>query len=879
MARILFVSPTSESVGLTSVALGLVRAFDLAGQRAVFAKPFAQPGREHRGRDHSTALIEMIIGHTPPSPIPATRLEEYLAEDRGSELLEEVIARLTPLHHQAEVLVVEGLVASGDFHFDQQLNEHLVRTLDADVLLVSAPDGRDPHTVAHELSMHRRLVGDRVVGCVINKVPEYEGDPGNPTAELLSDGSSVRVPDEIRAAYRTALEDHDLRLVGCIPAWQMLAAPRIVDVAATLGARFLHRGAADHRRMHSYAVAAMRLHNICQRLRPGHLLVLPGDRHDVILAAAYAELDGTKLAGLLFTGGIDPEAVMLGFCRRAIDQGLPLLACEDDTLTVGKHLIDDPWVIAPDDRDRAELTMSTVASNLDRTWLDRTRSGARARRLSPAAFRHRLISRAREGRRRIVLPEGEEPRTLTAAVLCQQRGIAIPVLLGKRDRIASVAASEGLTLPDDLEIIDPEEALPRYVDPLVERRKHKGLTRSSAESRLADTVVLGTMMLALDEVDGLVSGAVHTTANTIRPALQLIKTAPEARMVSSVFFMCLPDQVLVYGDCAVNPDPTAEELADIALQSAASAESFGIEPRIAMISYSTGTSGAGEEVEKVAEATGLVRADRPELLIDGPLQYDAAVMPDVAAKKAPDSAVAGRATVIVFPDLNTGNTTYKAVQRSAHVVSIGPMLQGLAKPVNDLSRGALVEDIVYTIALTAIQSIGSEREPFTEVAEVPIEGDSVIIRPLEPQDESLLKEFHDTLGDDTVRARYHRHFPASDRKQTGRLHRICTADQIDEIVLGAFLDSDERLLGVGRLNMMQHVGSGETALVVSDAWQGKRVGRRLKEMLIVAARKRGLRTLRSVFDPRNRAAIELARHMGYRFLPMQDDEMVAVLDL
>ena len=269
--------------------------------------------------------------------------------------------------------------------------------------------------------------------------------------------------------------------------------------------------------------------------------------------------------------------------------------------------------------------------------------------------------------------------------------------------MVDVAKARGIELPDDLEIIDPDTIRDQYVTPMVELRKGK-LNELQAKEQLQDTVVLGTMMLALDQVDGLVSGAIHTTANTVRPAFQLIKTAPEYSLVSSIFFMLLPDEVYVYGDCAINPDPDAQQLAEIAIQSADSAKAFGIEPRIAMISYSTGTSGTGADVEKVAEATQIAKQRRPDLLIDGPLQYDAASVESVGRQKAPDSQVAGRANVFIFPDLNTGNTTYKAVQRSANVVSVGPMLQSLNKPVNDLSRGALVDDIVFTIALTAIQA-------------------------------------------------------------------------------------------------------------------------------------------------------------------------------
>ncbi|MBF3301830.1 phosphate acetyltransferase, partial [Pseudomonas aeruginosa] len=302
------------------------------------------------------------------------------------------------------------------------------------------------------------------------------------------------------------------------------------------------------------------------------------------------------------------------------------------------------------------------------------------------------------------LPEGSEPRTVQAAAICQARGIARCVLLAKPEEVQAVAQAQGIVLPEGLEIIDPDLVRQRYVEPMVELRKGKGLNAPMAEQQLEDSVVLATMMLALDEVDGLVSGAIHTTASTIRPALQLIKTAPGYNLVSSVFFMLLPDQVLVYGDCAVNPDPSASDLAEIAVQSAASAQAFGIPARVAMISYSTGDSGSGVDVDKVREATRLAREQRPDLLIDGPLQYDAAAIASVGRQKAPNSPVAGQATVFIFPDLNTGNTTYKAVQRSADCVSVGPMLQGLRKPVNDLSRGALVEDIVYTIALTAIQA-------------------------------------------------------------------------------------------------------------------------------------------------------------------------------
>lgn len=331
------------------------------------------------------------------------------------------------------------------------------------------------------------------------------------------------------------------------------------------------------------------------------------------------------------------------------------------------------------------------------------KANTRTKRLSPSAFRHTLVQKAKSAKKRIVLPEGSEPRTVQASIICQSRGIAQCVLLADPQQVKQVADNLGLDLPADIEIIDPKSIAEKYVAPMVERRKGK-IDDKKAREELQDTVVLGTMMLHMNDVDGLVSGAVHTTANTIRPAFQLIKTAPEYSLVSSVFFMLLPEQVVVYGDCAVNPNPTAEQLAEIAIQSAQSAKAFGIDPKVAMISYSTMDSASGVDVDLVVEATKLVREKAPELKVDGPLQYDAAVVPSVAKSKAPNSSVAGQANVFIFPSLSVGNALYKAVQRNANVLSVGPMLQGLNKPVNDLSRGCLVDDIVYTIALTAVQA-------------------------------------------------------------------------------------------------------------------------------------------------------------------------------
>ncbi len=706
MAHTLLVAPAGRQVGVTTICLGLVRALDREGARVAFVKPIAA-----RGEDRSGALMRLGAALAPPEPIDRPTVEALLAAGDDQTLMERVVALCHQAAASADILVVEGLAPEPGMIYSTRVNALILKALDAELVLVASPRNERPAEVAHAIAIaahgYGGLAEGRTVSCVLNRVPAFP-TPGQ-NGELRTHWADAAVEEEELAperlqAFRTALEAERLRPVAIVPSRGELAAPRVKDLAAALGARVLRAGDADRRRIRHVALCAMTVPNAMRAFRPGALVITPGDRSDILLAASLAVLSGTPLAGILLTGGLAPDAQVLGLCEEAFRRGLPLLAVDADSYPAASAVAGTNLQIPTDDAERVDRTMTAVADRFDATWTRSLLQPRRVPRLSPPAFRHRLIETARAGNRRIVLPEGTEPRTIAAAAIAQSRGIARCVLLGPPDEVAEVARRQGVVLPPSIEIVDPAAAAPRYVEPLVERRRAKGMTPVQAGSELGDTIMLGTMMLALGEVDGLVSGAVHTTAHTIRPALQIVKTVPGCDLVSSVFFMCLPEQVLVFGDCAVNPNPTAEQLADIAIQSADSSRAFGIEPRVAMLSYSTGTSGAGQEVEKVAAATALARARRPDLLIDGPLQYDAAIMPDVARQKAPKSQVAGQATVFIFPDLNTGNVTYKAVQRSANVVSMGPMLQGMAKPVNDLSRGCLVEDIVFTIALTAIQA-------------------------------------------------------------------------------------------------------------------------------------------------------------------------------
>ncbi|HRE54173.1 MAG TPA: phosphate acetyltransferase [Candidatus Competibacter sp.] len=675
--QIFHLIPTRQNVGLTSVALGLVRALQHQGYRVGFVKPI---GQDDPANDHSVHFAREICAIEAPDPMPLAQTDDRLAAGREPELLEDVVSLCMSITEGVDVLVVEGMHTDAIHPFTPRLNAEIARGLKAEIILVAS--AKSGHTVAEISHMALRMskVGCHIAGAIINKAP-------------------ARFDAE---AARQALGD--LTLWGVAPYHAALLAPRTLDVARHLNARVLVQGELATRRVLETVIASRSAAEMIEHLTPGALVMSAGDRDDMMLATALAASKGVQLAGLVLTHGSEIDRRIRELASHAFESGLPVLSVANDSFVTATHINTLPGAVPADDGARMNAVMDVVADHLWATVLNQSVRMPASIQMSPPAFRYRLIQQARAANQRIVLPEGDEPRTLRAAAICAEKKIARCVLLGNRAAIETAAAAQGVALPAALEIIDPEQARERYVERLTELRRSKGLTPAQARDQLQDNVVLGTLMLAADEVDGLVSGAAHTTANTVRPALQLIKTEPGSSIVSSVFFMLMPDQVLVYGDCAINPDPSAAELAEIALQSAASARDFGIEPKVAMISYSTGSSGAGADVDKVCEATALAKIKAPDLLIDGPLQYDAASVLEVGQQKAPDSKIAGRATVFVFPDLNTGNTTYKAVQRSANVVSLGPMLQGLRKPVNDLSRGALVDDIVFTIALTAIQA-------------------------------------------------------------------------------------------------------------------------------------------------------------------------------
>ena len=709
MSRTIILIPTTTGVGLTSVSLGLVHALEQKGTKVGFLKPIAQSITGEDVLDRSTSIIKAAQTTEVGEPFMLSEAETLIGQNQTDVLLEKIVERHQALAKNNEIIVIEGLIPTRTNAYANSINYEIAQALDAEIVLVAAPGSDKPAQLKERVEAAASEFGGRnnpnLLGVVINKFNAPVDESGRTRPDLAEIFDSFQHSTQNVSEVEALFAKSPIKLLACIEWKADLIATRAIDLAKHLHAAIINEGELNTRRIRGVSFCARSIPHMVDHFKAGNLLVTSADRPEVLVAACLAVMNGVEIGGILLTGGYKIEAPIAKLCQQAFETGIPVFRVEGNTWQTALNLQSFSLEVPTDDKERINAIKEYVASTLNTGFVEEVSKGAtRARRLSPAAFRYQLTEFAREAKKRIVLPEGDEPRTVKAAALCAERGIAECVLLANPTDVQRVAEAQGVTLGKGITIINPADVRENYVARLVELRKAKGMTEEAAREQLEDTVVLGTMMLEANEVDGLVSGAVHTTANTIRPPMQIIKTAPGSSIVSSIFFMLLPDQVLVYGDCAVNPDPNAEQLAEIAIQSADSAKAFGIDPRVAMISYSTGTSGSGADVEKVKEATRIAQEKRPDLIIDGPLQYDAAVMEDVARSKAPNSPVAGKATVFVFPDLNTGNTTYKAVQRSADLVSIGPMLQGMRKPVNDLSRGALVDDIVYTIALTAIQA-------------------------------------------------------------------------------------------------------------------------------------------------------------------------------
>jgi phosphate acetyltransferase len=699
VSRSVYVASPEGLTGKSAVALGLLDALTReVGSVGIFRPLTATTGN----RDDVDLTVDLLVNQ----PGISQSYEEAIgvtydaARRDADEALHMIVERFGQLTDRFDVILVVGSdytdVTSGT---ELSFNAKIAANLGSPVVLVVHGRERTP---------------EQIRAAAAGAIAELQVNHAHTVAVIAN-----RVDQDAAEAIRTELAELGGVVTAAIPESPLLSAPTFAALMeAADGELVLGSEAWMNREALSVIVAAMSLPHVLDRLLPDVAVIAPSDRTDLLPGLMLAHQSGTfpTLSGILLTGGYEiPESIRR--LSEGVQQDLPIALTSLGTFTTAERLMRVRGPITRDSSRKIETARRVFAEQVDQPALLAAINVSASDVRTPLMFEYQLMERARVDRQRIVLPESEDDRILEAAAILLRRGVANLILVGDETKVRAQASVLGLDL-DEASIVSPLDPalVEKFAAAYAEARAHKGMTVERAREVVTDVSYFGTMMVHHGMADGMVSGAVNTTAHTIRPALEFIKTKPGVSTVSSVFLMCLADRVLAYGDCAVIPEPTVEQLADIAISSAETAQQFGIEPRVAMLSYSTGTSGSGVDVEKVRAATELVAQRAPDLLLEGPIQYDAAIDPEVARTKLPNSPVAGRATVFIFPDLNTGNNTYKAVQRSAHAIAIGPVLQGLKKPVNDLSRGALVEDIVNTVAITAVQAQAIKRQQSTDAA-------------------------------------------------------------------------------------------------------------------------------------------------------------------
>jgi len=691
-ARSIYITSAEGHSGKSSVALGVLDTLSHEVERVGVFRPVA------RSTDERDYVLELLLAHDGVEldydDCVGVTYEEV--HDDADAALSRIVERFKAVEAQCDAVVIVGSDYT-DVGSPTELgfNARIAANLGAPVLLVLT--GRSVDESRGRTADEMRQIADLTL-------PELANAHATVLA-LVANRADADHLDEITAALST-----DGVLAFAIPEDPFLVAPTVEGIMSAVDGHVLQGDPALlAREVMGVVIAAMSMENVLPRLIEGGLVVIPGDRSEMILAALTAHASGTfpSLAGIVLNGGFELSPVMTRLIA-GLDESLPLIVTDLGTYPTAQRIAQTRGRLAADSQRKYDTALALFEKHVDTRILLDALSVGKSDAVTPLMFEYGLIERARSNRKHIVLPEGDDDRILRAAATLLSRDVAQLTILGDENEVRSRAAGLGvdLTAARILSPFDPE-LREQFAAEYARVRAHKGMTVEAARDVVTDVSYFGTMMVHLGLADGMVSGAAHTTAHTIKPGFEIIKTMTGVSVVSSVFFMALSDRVLVYGDCAVVPDPTSEQLADIAISSAGTADQFGIDPRVAMLSYSTGESGAGADVEKVRAATALVHERRPDLFVDGPIQYDAAADAAVGASKMPGSQVAGRATVFIFPDLNTGNNTYKAVQRSAGAVAVGPVLQGLNKPINDLSRGALVRDIVNTVAITAIQAQGA----------------------------------------------------------------------------------------------------------------------------------------------------------------------------
>lgn len=680
----IYIASPEGDTGKSTIALGVLHRLSATVARVGVFRPITRGDAEQR--DY---ILELLLDHT-TADLPyddCVGVTYQQLHDDPDAALGEIVDRFHRVADRCDAVLVVGSdytdVAAPS---ELSVNARIAANLGAPVVLAVKARGRTPDEVA------------QVVEVCIDEIAAQHAH----TAAVVANRCDPGRLDEVAAALKQ-IEPHSYVL----PEEPLLVAPSVAELqTAVEGTVVQGDPALLDREVLDVLVAGMTAEHVLERLTEGVAVVTPGDRSDVVLAVLSAhEAEGfPSLSGVILNGGL-PLHPAIASLVSGLGQRLPIVETRFGTFETASRVAATRGRVTSESHRKIDTALTLMDTHVDTADLLAQLSIPIPSVVTPQMFTYQLLDRARSDRKHIVLPEGNDDRILKAAGRLLQRCVADLTILGDEAQVRARAAELGVDLTSAV-VLDPQtsELCDEFAEQYAQLRAHKGVTVEQARETIHDVSYFGTMLVHNDMVDGMVSGARHTTAHTIRPAFEIIKTVSGVFTVSSIFLMCLAHEVLAYGDCAIVPDPTAEQLADIAISSARTAAQFGIEPKVAMLSYSTGSSGTGADVDKVRKATELVRSREPELLVEGPIQYDAAVEPSVAETKMPDSEVAGNATVLIFPDLNTGNNTYKAVQRSAGAIAIGPVLQGLNKPVNDLSRGALVEDIVNTVAITAIQA-------------------------------------------------------------------------------------------------------------------------------------------------------------------------------
>jgi phosphate acetyltransferase len=620
-------------------------------------------------------------------------LLSLINQGKTGDVIDNLIAKYKKIEEQNDFVLVEGtdFVGEGSL-LELDFNILIARNLGLPVILIGNGVGKSKDELKTQMQMAYNSYRNKdveVLAIINNKINEKN-------LEIANEAMREFLPESVS--------------IFAVPRIGSLLNPSMKEIVDHLEGKVLFGHDYLENQVGSIGVGAMQLRNYLPQIREDNLVITPGDRADIILGVLQANISKNypRISGILLTGGLLPEEPIIKLIE-GLPNTIPIASVEEGTFQIANRVGAIKSNIYVNSSRKIRTSIEVFEKYVPINQLLDKLMNFENKILTPRMFQYDLVRRASVSKKRIVLPEGYDTRILEAASRLIENNLVEIILLGEESKIKVKAAESGIQLNfDKLTIINPVEYVhfDDYVNTIYELRKHKNVNMDIAHDLMLDVSYFGTMMIYKGHADGMVSGAVHTTQHTIRPALQFIKTKPDVNIVSSIFFMCLEDRVSIFGDCAINPNPTAEELAEIAISSAQSSLAFGIEPKIAMLSYSSGSSGQGEDVDRVREATEIVKRKRPDLKIEGPIQYDAAVDMQVGKSKLPNSEVAGQASVLIFPDLNTGNNTYKAVQRETGAIAIGPMLQGLNKPVNDLSRGCTVDDVYNTVIITAIQAQG-----------------------------------------------------------------------------------------------------------------------------------------------------------------------------